>query len=336
MDKITLNHGSGCLAMQRLIREVFISAFGNDMIVEQPDAAVFNIRGAQMAFTTDSFVVNPLFFPGGDIGKLAVCGTVNDLTVSGANPLYLSAGFIIEEGFEIDLLKRIVLSMAAEARHAGVKIVTGDTKVVEKGCCDKLFINTSGVGFVPEQRLHLWKGSNIAPGDQVIVNGTLGDHGIGIMTERNKLPVQHPVKSDCASLNHLISAVMPLAANISFMRDLTRGGLAAGLNEVAEKKTVGIDIDEQHIPVRPEVEGLCELLGFDPVFVANEGKCMFIVKPAFSEQILRILRSQLLGKESKIIGQVTDKHPGMIHIKTTIGGTRILRLPEGDQLPRIC
>ncbi len=336
MDKITLNHGSGCLAMQRLVREVFISAFGNDMITEQPDAAVFNTRGAQMAFTTDSFVVNPLFFPGGDIGKLAVCGTVNDLAVSGANPLYLSTGFIIEEGFDIDLLKKIVLSMAAEAKHAGVKIVTGDTKVVEKGSCDKLFINTSGVGFVPEQRFHLWKGSKIAPGDQIIVNGSLGDHGMAIMTERNKLPVQNAVKSDCASLNHLVSAVMPYAANISFMRDLTRGGLAAGLSEVAGKKNVGIDIDEQYIPVRPEVEGLCELLGFDPVFVANEGKCMFIVKPGCSEQILRTLRSQLLGKESKIIGQVTDKHPGMIHIKTIIGGTRILRLPEGDQLPRIC
>lgn len=335
-EKILLGHGSGGKLSHELIEKIFVKHFSNDILDNQTDASVLDINHESIAFTTDSFVVDPIFFPGGNIGKLAVCGTVNDLAVSGAKPLYLSSAFIIEEGFAIEELERIVITMAEEAKKAGVKIVTGDTKVVDKGKCDKVFINTAGIGTIQENRKLIGIGTDIKPGDKIIINGTIGDHGIAVMSARNDLKISSPVISDCACLNKLIDKVFELSNKIKFMRDATRGGLATVLSELANKKTFGIKINETAVPVRDTVRGMCELLGFDPFYVANEGKFVMIVDAADAEKIVKELRKCEFGENSAIIGEIVDDHIGKSIVETSIGGQRILDMLSGEQLPRIC
>jgi len=289
---------------------------------------------SQLAFTTDSFVVSPLFFKGGNIGKLAVCGTVNDLAAAGAEPLYISAGFIIEEGFRLEELEAIVSSMAETARAANVRIVTGDTKVVQRGAADGIFINTSGIGVIPDG-INI-SGSNARPGDKVIVTGTLGDHGCAILLEREKLNISSPVQSDCAPLNGLINEILKICKNIHVLRDPTRGGLATTLNEIAAQSCVGITLYENSIPVKDEVRGVCELLGMDPLYMANEGKMIVILPAESADAVLEKIKSHPFGTNARIIGDVTDKQPGRVIIKTITGGSRILDMLSGDQLPRIC
>jgi hydrogenase expression/formation protein HypE len=331
---ITLNHGSGGRQMHSLISQLFVTRFG--MAEPLSDSAVFQLAGSIAALTTDSFVVDPIFFPGGDIGKMAVCGTVNDLAVSGARPVCLSASFIIEEGFPYADLEKIVESMAREAENAGVRIVTGDTKVVGKGKCDKLFITTSGMGVVNQDNEHLSTGRRIAEGDILIVNGPLGNHAMAILAARNKMNFTLPVVSDCASLNHLINKLLDNCPGIHFMRDLTRGGLASVLNEVAEMTKTGMMVTEAFIPVDEPVRGLCEILGFDPLYLANEGKFLLVATPSEEEKILGILRSDELGERSAVIGTVSQVRNNMVILNTTAGGRRILDMPSGMLLPRIC
>lgn len=335
-DKILLGHGSGGKLSHELIEKVFVQYFANDILNEQTDASVLELDHKSIAFTTDSFVVDPVFFPGGNIGKLAVCGTVNDLAVSGAKPLYLSSAFIIEEGFAIEELEEIVRTMAAEAKKAGVKIVTGDTKVVDKGKCDKVFINTAGIGTILENRKHIGIGSGIKAGDKIIINGTIGDHGIAVMSARNELKISSPVLSDCACLNRLIEKAFEVSDKIKFMRDATRGGLATVLSELADKKTFGIKINEASVPVRDTVRGMCELLGFDPFYVANEGKFVMIVDENDAEKVVEELRKCEFGENSAIIGEIVAEHIGKSIVETSIGGKRILDMLSGEQLPRIC
>lgn len=334
-DLITLNHGSGGRASQDLIQNVFIKSFGEQNQVLS-DSAVLNLSQKQVAFTTDSFVIDPIFFPGGDIGKLAICGTVNDLAVSGAIPKYLSASFIIEEGFAINELKRIVESMAQQAKIADVKIVAGDTKVVQKGKCDKIFINTTGIGVFQKDYSIISTGDKVETGDKIIINGFLGDHAIAVLSARNDLDFKVDVQSDCACLNDLIQVVLKAGISVKFMRDVTRGGLATVLNELADMVNDGIEVEEKDIPVRETVNGLCEILGFDPLYLANEGKVVMVVHPDDAEKTIEILKKQDLGKESKIIGEVTADHPKMVVDKTEIGGKRIINMLRGEQLPRIC
>ncbi len=337
MDKnILLGHGSGGRLSHDLIKEMFVKYFSNDILDEQTDAAVVKINSDQLSFTTDSFVVDPIFFPGGDIGKLAIAGTVNDVAVSGAKPLYLSTSFIIEEGLALKDLETIVRTMAAEAKKAGVKIVTGDTKVVDRGKCDKVFINTTGVGELPEKYIHIGSGRNIQAGDKIIVNGTIADHGMCIMAAREEISFSTDIKSDCACLNHLIKDALNVSGNIRFMRDATRGGLATVLCELAEDKGFGIEINEDELPVNENVRGMCELLGFDPMYVANEGKVVMIVANEEAENVLEALRKNELGKEAAIIGEVVDEHKGKAWLTTGIGGRRIIDMLAGEQLPRIC
>jgi len=297
---ITLNHGSGGKLTHRLIEDVFVKLFG--MTGPLTDSAIIKMPGMMLAFTTDSFVVDPLFFPGGNIGKIAVCGTVNDLAVSGAIPGYLSASFIIEEGFDVKELVSIVETMADEAEKAGVKIITGDTKVVEKGKCDKLFITTSGTGFLDPGYENISSGVMIKPGDKILINGTLGNHSIAVLGARNKLSFTTPVISDCASLNNLISRILDSGCKIRFMRDLTRGGLASVLNELTTIIKAGISINEDSVPVDEPVRGLCEMLGFDPLYLANEGKVLIVVAAGDERKVLEIMKSDILGKDSAIIG----------------------------------
>jgi hydrogenase expression/formation protein HypE len=331
---VTLNHGSGGKQAHELIVNLFVKKFG----MPQPltDSAVLIEQGCTFAFTTDSYVVDPLFFPGGNIGKLALCGTVNDLSVSGAVPKYISASFIIEEGFPVKDLEKIAGSMAEEADRAVVKIVTGDTKVVGKGKCDKLFITTAGMGFIKPGLEHLSAGKKIRPGDKLIVNGPLGDHAIAVLGARNNLSFSSSVVSDCASLNHMIQSVLSECNHVHFMRDLTRGGLSAVLYELAQLSGFGITIDETSVPVDDPVRGLCEVLGFDPFNLANEGKVLIVAGRDEYEKILDILHSQPLGKKSALIGEVTDVNKGNIILNTSSGGKRILDIPSGVQLPRIC
>jgi hydrogenase expression/formation protein HypE len=331
---ITLNQGSGGKQTHRLIEEVFVKRFG--LTVPLTDSALVRNAGTDIAFTTDSFVVDPLFFPGGNIGKLAVCGTVNDLAVSGAVPVCLSAAFIIEEGLPVNDLVEIVQSMADEAVKADVKIVTGDTKVVEKGKCDRLFITTSGTGTINPDQWHISAGERIKPGDKLIVNGPLGNHALAVLGARNQLSFKTPVVSDCASLNHLIGKVMKISGNIHFMRDLTRGGLGTVLNELAEMIGAGISINEEAVPVDDPVKGLCEMLGFDPLFLANEGKILIVAGAGDESKILEILRSDPLGKDSNIIGEIMEDRRSRVILNTMAGGKRILEMPSGIQLPRIC
>jgi hydrogenase expression/formation protein HypE len=333
-EYVSLNHGNGGSQTGKLIKNVFVSRFG--LCEPLTDSALLKEEGLMFSFTTDSYVVDPVFFPGGDIGKLAICGTVNDLAVSGAVPKFISASFIIEEGFPIHDLILIADSMSLEAKNAGVNIVTGDTKVVEKGKCDKLFITTSGIGILKPGLDCISTGRNIKPGDKLIINGTVGNHAIAVLGARKMLTFNSPVVSDCSSLNHLIQKVLNECKEIHFMRDLTRGGLAAVLNELAGIMQAGITIDESSIPVEEPVRGLCEILGFDPLYLANEGKVLFVVGEEEHEKVLEILRSQPLGKYSEMIGEVVENDKIMVILNTVIGGKRILEMPSGMQLPRIC
>lgn len=334
-DKIiTLGHGAGGETMRRFIRDLFLRDFANPALNALADAALLDVEGNRLAFTTDSYVVKPLEFPGGDIGKLAVCGTVNDLAVMGARPLYLSAGFIIEEGFCVATLERIVHSMADAACAAGVQIVTGDTKVVPRGEGDGLFINTSGVGVYP-----LGKGlcsHVIAAGDAIIVSGALGDHGLAILEAREHLSFKTEIRSDCASLNGLIGDVLEISAGVKWMRDPTRGGLAAALSELVEGQSFGAMIHETDLPVREEVRAVCELLGFDPMHLANEGKVVAVVEASEAERVLQIMRGHELGREAAPIGRITADGAGAVRVETEVGGVRRLQRPAGELLPRIC
>jgi hydrogenase expression/formation protein HypE len=333
-EYVSLNHGSGGSLTGKLIRDVFVRKFG--MTEPLTDSAIIKETGHLLTFTTDSYVVDPVFFPGGDIGKLAVCGTVNDLAVSGAVPGYISASFIIEEGFPVNDLISIADSMASEAEKAGVKIITGDTKVVEKGKCDKIFITTSGVGILNHDFEHISTGKRVKPGDKLIINGPVGNHAVAVLGARKKLTFKSPVISDCASLNHLISKVLDECNEVHFMRDLTRGGLATVLNELTNMILSGILINESSVPVEDSVKGLCEILGFDPLYMANEGKVLFVVGKKEHKKALDVLRSQPLGKYSEVIGEIVEDKRNMVILKTVIGGRRILDMPSGIQLPRIC
>ena len=333
-EKITLSHGSGGRQAQALIRDHFATRFG--MTGPMTDSALIAVPSALIAFTTDSYVIDPLFFPGGNIGKLAVCGTVNDLAVSGAVPKYLSAAFIIEEGFDIDELTMIVSSMADEAETAGVRIVTGDTKVVEKGKCDRIFINTAGVGVLSEELMHISSGSSVREGDSLIINGPPGDHAVTILASRRNLSFDTPMASDCASLNHLIRKVVERPAAVHFMRDLTRGGLAAVLNELAGMTRCGITVDESSVPVEEAVRGLCEILGFDPLTLASEGRVLIVAAADEAEAIVDRMLADPQGQGAAIIGVVTAQREGRVILKSTTGGSRFLEMPSGQLLPRIC
>lgn len=332
---VLLGHGSGGKMSAELIQSVFLPAFHNPLLSNLNDQAVLPLAGARLAFTTDSFVVSPRFFPGGDIGHLAVNGTVNDLAMGGAQPLYLSASFILEEGLPVGELQRVVDSMAAAARTAGVQIVTGDTKVVERGSADGLFITTAGVGLVPAG---LDLGTHrIAPGDVVIVSGTMGDHGVAILTLRSGMDFSVHLQSDTACLSGLAAAVLAAGGDgVKAMRDPTRGGLAATLNEFAQAAGTSILLDEAAVPVRPEVRGVCELLGLDPFNVANEGKLVAVVAPEAAPAVLAAMREHPLGHNAAAVARVLAEEPGMVYVRTQVGGTRPLEYPSGEQLPRIC
>lgn len=333
-DKITLAHGSGGKAMFDLIRQIFYRHFSNEILSRADDAAHLGRIEGRLAFTTDSFVVSPVFFHGGNIGKLAVCGTVNDLASAGAVPRFISCGFILEEGFFLSQLEEIVASMAETARECGVVIATGDTKVVPKGAADRIFINTSGIGIIPEG-VNL-SGAFAKPGDQVIITGPIGDHGCAILLERENFGITAPVKSDCAPLAGMVQELLQCTREIHVVRDPTRGGAAATLNEIALQSSVGIRLYEERIPVRDEVRGVCEMLGLDPLYVANEGKMLVIVPPGAAEQALAALRSNRYGQEASMIGEVLEAPAGRVFMRTYAGGNRIVDMPAGEQLPRIC
>ncbi len=331
-DKILLAHGSGGKLMHDLIQS-FMPDLANPILEKMEDAAVFNVKG-RVAFTTDSYTVNPIFFPGGDIGRLAVCGTVNDLAMSGAKPLYLSLSFIIEEGLPVADLKKIITSIKKASEEAGVQIVTGDTKVVNKGSADKLFINTAGVGSVPEG-VDI-SAANAKTGDKVILSGNIGDHGIAVLSQKEGLKFNTPVPSDCAPLHKLVADMLKASQNIHCMRDPTRGGLATTLNDFAEKSNVGIRIEEGKIPVDKAVLAACELLGLDPLYIANEGKLVAIVPAKDAAAVLTAMKKNRYGKNAVIIGEVTAEHPRRVVMRTTLGASRIVDMPVGELLPRIC
>jgi hydrogenase expression/formation protein HypE len=352
-DVILLAHGSGGKLSHDLVERLFVRYFDNPTLLQLDDSAVLPIPDTdlrspgprisesqvpklRLAFSTDSYVISPLFFPGGDIGKLAVCGTVNDVSMSGAHPLWLSAGFILEEGLPLEELERVVASMAMTAEQAGVQIVAGDTKVVDRGSADRLFINTTGVGVVPPG-VEIG-GDRARPGDVVLLSGTIGDHGMTIMTQREGLQFDSPLRSDCAPLNglvaELVNALPP--GSIHCLRDPTRGGLATTLNELAQKSRIGIEIEETAIPVREAVRGACELLGLDPLYVANEGKLVAIVAREAAEAALEILHTHKYGRDAAAIGRVTEAHPGRVVLYTALGAHRVVDMLVGEQLPRIC
>lgn len=335
-DRVTMAHGGGGRAMRDLIEDVFTSVFEPESHEDQArltSEALLDV-GAKLAFTTDGFVVDPLEFPGGDIGKLAICGTVNDLAVGGAKPLWLSAGFIIEEGTEVALLRRLVATMKETADSIGVKIVTGDTKVVERGSADKVFITTAGIGVIPPGR-NLHAGA-VQPGDVAIVNGFLGDHGAAIMAARGDLALTANIKSDCQSLSQLMESVISAVPNTRCSRDATRGGVASALNEIADASGTHIVIDETQFPIRKEVKGVCEILGLDPLYLANEGTLVVFVPEEDSEAALKAMRALPAGKDAVIIGKATAGTPGRVEMTTVFGGGRIVDMLVGAQLPRIC
>lgn len=333
-DVITLAHGSGGILTHRLISDLFYRYFKNDMLLAGGDSAVFPVETGRLAFTTDSYVVSPAFFKGGNIGRLAVCGTVNDLSVSGARPAYISCGLILEEGLKIRDLESIVKSMTDAAKEAGVRIVTGDTKVVQKGGADRIFINTSGVGFIPED-VHL-SARNIREGDKVILSGTMGDHGTAILLEREGLKVKSDIASDCAPLNTLLEPVMRKFSNaVRVMRDPTRGGVATALNELIADSSFGIMLNE-NLPVKEEVRGVCEMLGIDPLYMANEGKVLLIADGNQADGITGLLKENPYGKDAAVIGKVTDLFPNRVFMSTLAGGSRIVDMLSSDPLPRIC
>ena len=332
-EKILLAHGSGSKLSHDLIDKILAPPISNPILARMDDSAVFPLSG-RLAFTTDSYVVNPIFFPGGDIGRLAVCGTVNDLSMSGASPLYLSLALIIEEGLELDDLGKVIESVRDTAAEAGVQIVTGDTKVVNRGKADRLFINTAGIGLIAEG-LDI-SGSNARPGDKIILSGGIGEHGIAVMSRREGLQFNVPVASDCAPLNHLIAEMLAAGRNIHSLRDPTRGGLAATLNEFAKQSRAGIVIEEDRIPVHDGVRGACELLGLDPLYIANEGKVVAIVAPRDADNVLAAMQKNKYAAKAAIIGHVTSEHQGRVLMKTRIGASRIVDMPTGEILPRIC
>jgi hydrogenase expression/formation protein HypE len=331
---VLLAHGGGGKLTQQLIQKMFLNQFQSKLLSPLHDGAILSIKGARLAFSTDSYVINPIFFPGGNIGELAVNGTVNDLAMCGATPLYLSSAFVIEEGFPMEDLWRVIVSMQEAAKNAGVELVTGDTKVVDRGKGDKLFINTSGIGVIED-------GIDINPkratkGDQIIVNGPIAVHGIAIMSVREGLEFETQIQSDTAPLNGLVKDMLGVCSDIHVLRDPTRGGVASALNEIAESAGVGMNIVEAKIPLGDEVRGACEILGFDPLYVANEGKLIAFVPPDKTKAVLSAMRTHPLGKESVVIGEVVGEHPGTVVMKSLIGGSRVVDMLSGEQLPRIC
>lgn len=333
-EQIVMGHGSGGKMSHDLIRKTFLAAFDNSILRTGDDAAPIAVNGTRLAISTDSHVVAPLFFPGGDIGKLAVCGTVNDVAMLGARPLYLTAGFILEEGLPIETLQRVIESMSAAAKEAGIQIVAGDTKVVEKGKADGLYINTTGIGeILPNVNIG---GAQAKPGDVVILSGSIGDHGIAVLSARGELGFTSAIQSDVAPLNKLILAMLEADKNIHVLRDPTRGGLATTLNEIAAQSKVAIHLNEQAIPVQPAVNAACEMLGFDPLYVANEGKLIAIVPPESADKILKAMRSTKYGEDAVVIGEVKEDARGRVLMKTAIGTTRVVDMLAGEMLPRIC
>jgi hydrogenase expression/formation protein HypE len=333
-DIVTMDHGGGGRAARELIEHCFLPRFDNPYLKKMDDSAVVTLGTDRLAITTDSYVVDPIFFPGGDIGSLAVHGTVNDLSVQGARPVFLSAAFILEEGFELSDLERIISSMAESARLAEVSIVAGDTKVVPRGRGDKIYVNTTGVGLV-EDDVHV-SGSNARIHDRIILSGSAGDHGIAVLSQREGLRFDTELVSDSAPLNRLVGDILSVTRTIHSMRDPTRGGVAASLNEIAIQSNVGIVIREAVIPVKEGVRSACEILGLDPLYVANEGKLLAFVDPNDTQKVLETIRQNPLGREAQIIGEAVSTHPGQVVMKTMVGGTRIVDMPLGEQLPRIC
>jgi len=339
-DHIVLGHGGGGLLTAELIQRLFVPVFGNEVLAALEDQATVRLVGdngvkaPRLAFTTDSFVVRPIFFPGGDIGRLAVHGTVNDLAVGGARPLYLAAAFILEEGLALSDLRRIVASMRAACDEAGVALVTGDTKVVDRGKGDQIFITTTGIGLVPEGRSLSIRSAR--PGDRIIVSGTIGDHGIAIMSVREGIEFETVLESDSAPLTDLVRLMLDTCPAIRAMRDPTRGGVSSALNELAEASHVGVTLREASIPVRPEVRGACEMLGLDPLYVANEGKLIAVVPSEDAERLVKVMRTHPLGQSAALIGDVVAEHPGMVTMRSLVGGERVVTLLSGEQLPRIC
>ena len=333
-DKILLSHGSGGKLSFNLIKKLILPNFNNPYLKRLDDGAILDIEGLKLAYTTDSYTVDPLFFKGGDIGELAVYGTVNDLAMCGATPLYLSCSFIIEEGFSLSLLEKIVLSMKAASAIAKVDIVTGDTKVVNKGAADKIFINTSGVGIV-RKGVNI-SGSNAKVGDVVMINGPIGSHGIAVLSEREGLKFETEIKSDTAPLSSLVADMLKVSKDIHVLRDPTRGGLSTTLNEIALSSKVDIEINEGDIPIQEEVRAACEILGYDPLYLANEGKVVAFVPSEIATEVFKKMRKNKYGKESKIIGRVVKKSEGKVYLNTSIGGKRIVDMLTGEQLPRIC
>ncbi len=333
---ILMGHGSGGEMMRNLIEELFLPHFGQPFPGGTADSAVLPVSSLLPVFTTDSYVVDPVLFPGGNIGTIAICGTVNDLAVTGANARFISAGFIIEEGLPLATLREIVVTMAEEADKAGVKIVTGDTKVVEKGKADKLFINTTGIGYMEERHFHIHRAGNAGPGDLIIINGYIGDHSIAVLSARESLMLTTPAISDCSSLGGMIGEVLDNSDGIHWMRDVTRGGLASVACELAASKDYGVKLLEPFIPVRDPVRSACEMLGYDPLYLANEGKVIMVVAREEADKVLGIMKNHPLGTRAAIIGELTGLHPGTVVLQTAIGGSRILQPLAGEQLPRIC
>jgi len=338
---IVLGHGSGGKMMDDLIKHLFSPAFDNDLLAQLNDSTAIDltdifrsIPSNRLAFTTDSFVVSPLIFPGGNIGELAIYGTINDLAMSGAKPLFLSAGFILEEGLPMETLGLIVNSMATACKLSGVKIAAGDTKVVNRGHGDGLYINTTGIGIIPEG-INI-SAKNALPGDAVIINGSVGDHGMAIMSVRSGLEFETTIKSDTAPLNSLVDSILAVTNEIHCLRDATRGGLAAVLNELATASRVGIEFDEKAVPILPEVNAACEMLGLDPFYIANEGKMIIVLPNNKADEVVSAMRKHPLGINSTIIGNVVENHPGLVTARTSIGGMRVVDLPAGELLPRIC
>jgi hydrogenase expression/formation protein HypE len=334
-DRVLLGHGSGGKLSAELIQKLFVPGFDNAVLAALEDQATLELANqTRIAFTTDSFVVRPLFFPGGDIGKLAIHGTVNDLAVGGATPLYLSAAFILEEGLPLDDLRRIVGSMRRACAEAGVALVTGDTKVVDRGKGDQVFITTSGVGVMPAGRSLSIR--NARPGDRILVSGTIGDHGIAIMSVREGIEFETVLESDSAPLGDLTRVMLEACPSIRCMRDPTRGGVSSALNELAAASKVGVELNESSLPLRTEVRGACEMLGLDPLYVANEGKLIAVVPPEDTERLLAVMRSHPLGQNAAIIGEVVAEHVGMVLMRSLVGGVRVVTMIAGEQLPRIC
>lgn len=333
-DRILLAHGSGGTMMKELIEELFVAEFGDDVLRRMDDAAALPFPGSRLAFSTDTYVVHPLFFPGGDIGRLAICGTVNDVATSGAQPLYVSVGFVLEEGMPLEELRRIIASMHDAAAEAGVRIVTGDTKVVERGHGDGCYINTAGVGVLPEG-LDL-SGSHCRPGDAVLLSGTLGDHGIAVISTREGLSFSTDIRTDAAPLNALVAAVLAAAPDVRCFRDPTRGGLASTLNELAGASGVSITVEEDAVPVRDQVRGACEMLGYDVFQVANEGKMVVVVPAEQADAALAAMTAAPYGADAAIVGTVAESPAGKVYVRTSFGATRIMDMLVGEQLPRIC